>query len=154
MQLSTAEYQTFQDMNELVRDYTAPSEAIVELIDGWYGPSGAPKPGVPVPDLSFVPPGWVGQPEEGLYTDVVATSCRTCHVARAPSQDFNAYKDEFANRNWSVKSLVCDQGKLMPNAKVTFDNFWLSATPHRPAVLAAFSDGRVDTPWTAIGLCK
>lgn len=44
----------YRDLNERVRDYTAPSAAISELLDGWYGPLGSPKPG-PGPDLSFVP---------------------------------------------------------------------------------------------------
>ncbi len=149
-QLTPTELQTFRGLNERVRDYTAPSAAIVELLDGWYGPAGSPKAG-PGPDLAFVPPGFVGPYQESLYTEVIAPSCRTCHIARGPGQDFNAYAGELDIRRGVIEYLVCGQGKYMPNARLTFNNFWWSTDPHRPASLAAWDDGSVWTP--AIGVC-
>lgn len=150
-QLSTAELQTYRDLNERVRDYTAPSAAIVEVLDGWYGPSGSPKVG-PGPDLSFVPPGFVGAAQASLYEEVIAPSCRTCHIARGPGQDFNTYAGELDIRRGVIEYLVCGQSKYMPNARLTFDNFWWSTDPHSPASLAAWDDGSVWTP--AIGTCE
>lgn len=150
-QLSPAEFITYRAMNELVRDHTAPAAAIGELLDGWYGPLGNPLAG-PAPDLSFVPPGFVGPAESGLYHDVVAPSCRTCHIARGTGQDFNAYAGELDIRRSAIEYMVCGSGKFMPNARLTFNNFWWSTNPHRPASLAAWDDGANWTP--AIGLCK
>jgi len=150
-QLTPTELTTFRDLNERVRDHTAPAAAIVELLDGWYGTASNPNPG-PAPDLLFVPPGFVGSAQAALYHDVVAPSCRTCHVARGPGQDFNAYAGELDIRRGSIEYLVCGQSKLMPNARLTFDNLWWSTAPHRPASLASWNDGTVWTP--AIGVCK
>ena len=150
-QLSATELLAYRDLNERVRDYTAPSAAISELLDGWYGPLGSPKPG-PAPDLSFVPPGFVGPAQRSFYEEIIATSCRTCHIARGPSQDFNAYTGELNIRRGAIEYLVCGQGKLMPNARLTFNNFWWSTSPYVPARLAAWDDGAVWTP--AIGVCK
>lgn len=150
-QLTPAELQVFRDLNERIRDHTAPSLAIAELLDGWYGPSGSPKPG-PAPDLSFVPPGFFGPAQTALYEEVVAPSCRTCHIARDQSQDLNVYSGELDIRRGAIESLVCGQAKSMPNARLTFNAFWWSTDPHRPVSLAAWDDGSVWTP--AIGTCE
>lgn len=149
-QLTPAELNTFRGLNERVRDHTAPSAAIVELLDGWYGPSGNPHV-APAPDLSFVPPGFVGAAQEGLYRDVIAPSCRTCHIARSSGIDFNAYVGDLDGWSGAIADRVCGPNKIMPNAKLTFNNFWWSTNPHRPASLAAWDDGAVWTP--AIGSC-
>ncbi len=74
---------------------------------------------------------------DDFYLEVVGTSCRTCHVSRTTnsSLQFNTFGDF----NSSVfPGAVCGTGKYMPNAKVTFVNFWTSTLPHRPDLLNQF----------------
>lgn len=111
-----------------------------EIIEGWYGDEGANLPAVTF-NGQFVPTGWRtpanGGPAdnpsdvEELYLKVVGPNCRACHIQRgrmfeggeqgeiidfATYAKFNDYKDK-------IIELVFDQGK-MPDANVTFKNFW------------------------------
>jgi hypothetical protein len=68
--------------------------------------------------------------------NVVAKSCRTCHVAFDPFVNW-ATKASFAGEDSNFEQfLVCaDNGRVMPNAVFTYINFWLS---DRPEMLTAF----------------
>ena len=125
----------FNLMNAHLLD-TNKSDAIDKLVHGWYGvaPGTAIPPGA-VFDETWVPTGdWRATAGNvALYSQVVKTSCRACHTTRDPSLDWNTYA--VIHDNGSVKSVVCS-AHVMPQAQVTFHNFWLSTTPNRPAALA------------------
>lgn len=108
--------------------YSAPKTSIQDLITGWYS-GGLPQNG------AFVPAGYAGQ--ASLYSNVVATSCRTCHIAQPDASSTN-YKDfaTYAKFSFVYSSIVCGPFKQMPHAKVTFENFWLSTNPARPQLLS------------------
>ncbi len=146
----------FFAQNQLVKN-SAPVAAISELVDLFY-PTGA----VPF-DPNALPCGWrantAGPPCNGapagtgdvatetFYHDVVAKSCRTCHVAFEPNKNWNTFNGMKLKRA-SVSALVCG-AHLMPHANVTFKNFWLSS-PSEPAALGAFTTAG----WPAIGTCS
>jgi hypothetical protein len=138
------------------------SDAIRELITGWYQSGGVDQDNTWYPGKGSSPsdpPKWNGLPQQQLYLNVVAKSCRTCHVAfdddPGPSGiNFTTY-DQFKARHDFVKNIVlCDAAasgtRFMPHAVVTYRNFWLSGSPHRPGVLRNYSDG---SNWTPLGEC-
>ncbi|MBV9923737.1 MAG: hypothetical protein JOZ96_01755 [Acidobacteria bacterium] len=118
---------------------------IKEIIDGMYA-------GGPTQDENFVAAGWNATAlDRGMYRDVVARTCRTCHSA-------NVFASLTLNQTSEVRSLlgtteirVCDD-YVMPHAKVTKNIFWLSVGPHMPAQLQAFGDSvaatTAGTGWT------
>ena len=124
----------FKLLNASILD-TNVSAANKQLIEGWYGGSGLPSPTV---DDRFFPPdpdpdrGWGGH--EQLYSVVVKTSCRSCHVTRDSPLDWASFGD-LELYGARVRSLVCGPDREMPNAKQTYINFWASTNPHRPDVL-------------------
>jgi hypothetical protein len=112
----------FANLNQLVRNIAPAASPIGPLIDAWYtggfGPGTAPVKPTP-------PAGWNNNATEiSGYHNVFAKTCRTCHVARdydIPGVyiTFNSYSDfQFTS------SYVCDDPKVMPNAFVTYKNFW------------------------------
>jgi hypothetical protein len=108
------------------------SNAFDELFNRWYPPGSmvfienAPPP-------SSVPT-YAGE-GDSFYRNVVARSCRTCHVA----MDLANFETIDPVAFVSSRNLVCGESFLdlatdlrvpsyvMPNAQVTFDRFWLSA---------------------------
>jgi cytochrome c5 len=146
---NTPEQVKFFEMNNLVLA-TNPSPAIKELIKGWYRNS----PLGQFQDPNFVPPGWERHPTnhnldgevKQLYQQVIATSCRTCHVAGASSlprlPDFSTFAS-FSAVASLVKTNVFQYNNAptprlatMPHSMIAFKNFWKSENPHRPTVLA------------------
>ncbi|MEP7336137.1 MAG: hypothetical protein ABI977_00100 [Acidobacteriota bacterium] len=124
----------FRILNQRVLD-TNFTSAIQELVQGWYGGPGLPNP---TQNSLFVPAGWVAK--SSVYTDVVAQSCRACHTTRDAPLDWAQFDgpnsfDGFKEFGGSIKYRVCDS-KEMPQARRTYLNFWLSISPHRPAMLA------------------
>ena len=143
----------FKALNFIVRS-TNPAPSIADVINTWY-------PGVSsTPDFTTPVTGWSGSPENSLYLGVVSQSCRTCHIARDGNLRFDTY-DKFAQNRSIIDYLVCqDQpperdNKRMPNAAVTFKNFWQSI-PSRPGALAAFTHGATSgaPAWGALGSCQ
>ncbi|HEY0712759.1 MAG TPA: hypothetical protein VGF45_08805, partial [Polyangia bacterium] len=138
----SAQEANFKRQNAMVQA-SRPSFAISDLIERFYG-------GPTLPSATFdpnaLPSGWVDNTD--LYRDVVAESCRTCHVALPERQtdtagnavssaiDWDSLSD-FDGRKAFIGLLVCD-AKAMPNANITFKNFWLSQTPRRSEVLGAY----------------
>jgi len=126
--LTLTEISNFGELNQMVRDSQPNTNAITALIDRWYSGNYTDPPVKPA-----VPSSWnVVNPINGqtpaqvvnAYHNVFGKSCRTCHVARDEGNDdapllFNdaVY---FSNR----KSVVCGSPKVMPNAFVTYKNFW------------------------------
>jgi len=138
----------FKEMNRGVKLDTNVSAAIQELIEGWYG--GALLPSVTQND-GYVHKGWrlagTGTPpgtspvsKATVYSQVIKPSCRSCHNTRDSSAGSNISWDAWDGgdgfkSNSLVKPWVCGPFRVMPHAKVTYNNFWLSTSPHRPAVL-------------------
>ncbi len=122
--------------------------AAVELIRGWYGGKKLPNATF---NGAFIPEGWKSVNNVGavantetLYSQVIAPTCRACHIQRATMAnndlDFSSYAKflKFADR---TKSLVFDKG-IMPMAKRTFDNHFWNNTG-RQTILAEHLPGYV-----------
>jgi hypothetical protein len=149
-----AEKAAFRSQNLIVKGAAAADtitiQPIKDLIAGWY-PSASIEQ-----DNTFTPSGWIGTPQQDLYHDVVKQSCRTCHVAldANPSNDgigWISYGQlENPQRQQNLDYLVLCDGRFMPHAVITYRNFWLSASPHRPAVLRNFTKS---PGWPQIGSC-
>jgi len=90
---------------------------------------------------TFVPAGWSGPGQSALYLDVVAPSCRTCHIVRGTGFqsdiDFDSFAkfQGFADRS---KAHVIDRGN-MPLARILFDSFWSGPESE---LLATFLEGQ------------
>jgi hypothetical protein len=110
---SQAEFHNFAALNQMVHDI-APTTKIGNLITAWY-PGGFGladlRPGEPAP-----PAGWPGATNAALYHGPYGKGCRACHIAR--SLDFDAAS--FGGTSYRV----CGLGRVMPNAVVTYKNFW------------------------------
>ena len=158
-QPTPAEKAAFHQQNDLVKALhpgqgsppnAGTRQAIRDLITGWY------QAGNDDQDNTWTPNDWLGQPQQGLYHDVVAGSCRTCHVAfDDDSSQFGIQWTTYAQLKFRRSSgLLADyvlcQSRFMPHAVVTWRNFWLSSNPHKPAALRDYQDG---TNWPQIGSC-
>ncbi|HSE64301.1 MAG TPA: hypothetical protein VLG15_11895, partial [Thermoanaerobaculia bacterium] len=150
---NATEKAAFKQQNEVVRgasNSTISVKGIKDLISGWYPGASTDQ------DNSFTPPGWTGNPRQTLYHDVVKASCRTCHVALGPGTgdqfdvDWTTY-DQLKGRHDFLKGFVLCEDRFMPHAVITYRNFWLSGSPHRPASLRTFQDG---SNWTQLGICQ
>ena len=150
---NNAEKTAFRAQNLIVKGLNAADtiaiQPIKDLIAGWY-------PGVSIEqDNTFTPPGWVGAPRQALYQDVVKRSCRTCHVAFDADTSNNGIGwisyGQLEQRRPFLDSFVLCNSRFMPHAVTTYRNFWLSGSPHSPAVLRDFSNG---AGWPAIGECQ
>jgi hypothetical protein len=117
--LTPAELTAYAALNQMVRDVTPTTSPIRNLINAWYtggfGPGTAPVRPAP-------PSGWSGNPNG--YHNVYGQSCRTCHVARddGVANNFITFSDlsSFDGTSYAV----CGSQKFMPNAYVTYKNFW------------------------------
>lgn len=123
-------------------------QPIKDVIAGWYAGGSTDQ------NNSFTPPGWTGSPKQGLYHDFVKSSCRTCHVALDANTSSNGIGwisyDQLQQRRDFLDSFILCESREMPHAVITYRNFWLSANPHRPAILRDFQTG----DWSKIGPCK
>jgi len=144
----------FRQQNLIVKG-AAPGDTITiqpikDLIAGWYPAASIEQ------DNAFTPAGWAGAPRQGLYHDVVKQSCRTCHVALDADTSNNgigwiSYEQLRLRREFGIlQNIALCEGRFMPHAVITYRNFWLSASPHRPAVLRDFTNG---AGWPALGPC-
>jgi hypothetical protein len=68
-----------------------------------------------------------------FYSRVVGPSCRTCHASKSANVNL-----QFNTPSTFSAFPVCGPGKYMPNAKVTFINFWTSSNPYQPEQLRLF----------------
>jgi hypothetical protein len=144
----------FRQQNLIVKGLAAAdtitTQPIKDLIAGWYPAASIEQ------DNTFTPTLWAGAPRQGLYHDVVKQSCRTCHVAFDADTSNNGIGwisyDQLRQRrqNGLLQNFALCGGRQMPHAVITYRNFWLSASPHRPAVLRDFTNG---AGWPALGPC-
>ncbi|HEV8658603.1 MAG TPA: hypothetical protein VGS96_08230 [Thermoanaerobaculia bacterium] len=150
---NATEKAAFHQQNTIVKGLNAGDtiaiQPIKDLITGWYAG------GTDDQDNSYTPPGWVGAPQQNLYRDLIRHSCRTCHVAQdADTSNFGIgwiTYDQLKQRHGLLQYFVLCDGRFMPHAVTTYRNFWLSASPHQPAVLRDFSNG---AGWPALGVCQ
>lgn len=122
--LSPAELTAFSQLNKMVHDIAPAGTPIQDLIEKWYpGVLGAAGT---APVKPAVPAGWSSQ--VNAYHNVYGRSCRTCHVARdngSPSNYITFYSSSTAADDYAGTSfVVCGLPKVMPNAFVTYKNFW------------------------------
>lgn len=142
----------FKTLNLLVRDSDAARQPIKDLITRWYDDGVVDNSPVRLPDVA--PNDWNAAPQADLYLDVVAVSCRTCHIAQEQDDEFteidwNHYAPWVAERG-SIDFFVCSS-KVMPHALATYNKLWLDTVPvHRPSALANFEDL---PDWPAFGTC-
>lgn len=145
-----AQQSAIKDLNDLVKlqhtqDTTSISAtpAITEVIDGMY----TPPPPLPEQDENFVITGWNSQPiRQGMYRDVVARTCRTCHAANIfgtnpPSSLPLVFSQstQLIDVLGKAESRVCTQ-HVMPHAIVPHRLFWTSTGPSMPAQFQVFGD--------------
>ncbi len=116
------EFDKFATLNKFVRD-TNTGNAIADLVNGWY--PGNNFTGRPV--LPPTPASWAGKENE--YNIVYGQGCRACHVAR-DYPDFIGLGGLTTFKSNFVVDKVCGTGspkvRVMPNASVTYRNFWAS----------------------------
>ena len=122
------------------------------LIKQSYGGDGLPNP---VFSDTLLPDDWIANGQQSLYQNVVAPSCRGCHIlrgTRAQSDIDLTTFDKFQGYAVSpgngyprppgfderIKAHVIDRGN-MPLAKIVYDTFWRSSNP---PILAAFLEQR------------
>ncbi len=124
----------FKQLNEDIVKNTPPGAALAEVITKMYTPG-------PNQNETFVADGWNAQPvPQNMYKDVVARTCRTCHIANSfPSLKFDQSTQMTDSLLGSVETRVCSQF-VMPHAKVTHNIFWGSFQPSMPAQLQIFGD--------------
>jgi hypothetical protein len=122
-----AQQEAIYQLNQNVLKTNA-NQAEMDLISGWYKTGHTQK--------DFAPMGTVNA---DFYLNVIARSCRTCHIAQRDEgsiRDLNFSKPGkggFSVLGASIlKELVCGQtddllrAYAMPNSAVTFDLFWKS----------------------------
>ena len=109
-----------------------------ELIKNAYGGDGLPNAAF---IDTFVPRDWLTSGQSTLYRNVVASSCRACHILRGSAGqsdiDFQTFA-KFQGYSDRIKAHVLDRGN-MPLAKTVFDAFWGSDKPDK---LAIFLEGQ------------
>ncbi len=116
----------FGQLNQLVRDISPINSPIRELINHWYPGAFANPPVTPTP-----PGTWNSNAtNQTAYQEVYGKTCRTCHVARdkgASTPPFLTFNDA-SNFQGGTSFAVCGFPKYMPNAVVTYKNFWSDLT--------------------------
>lgn len=128
-----AQQAAFKQLNEDIVKNTPPDAAIADVVTKMYA-GGANQ------DESFVVAGWNATPNrQVMYRDVVARTCRTCHVANVfPTLKFDQ-STQVIDLLGASENRVCVQ-HVMPHAKRTHDIFWTSVGPHMPAQFQVFGD--------------
>ncbi len=118
-----------------------------DLIKSAYGGDGLPNATF---SDKYVPASWVAAGQTTLYQEVVAPSCRTCHIMRGTGLqsdlDFTSYQ-KFSGYADRIKAHITDRGN-MPLAKIVYDAFYGST---RPDLVATFLQDQGYTAKTATG---
>jgi hypothetical protein len=91
----------------------------------------------------------------GIYTNMVARACRTCHVANPEltlrfEQPGTSAGVSFDGRLGQVQERVCRE-HVMPHARRTHDLFWTSLGPSQPAQLQIYGDSLAIFGWDVVG---
>lgn len=135
-----------------------PTGAETDLITGWYSSSHTLN-------KNYVPPSWTGQSATAIsfYQNVLARSCRTCHVAMVEGYNFDHYTNitpggpfyRGEDATLDVGTTVCGgrqviRAHTMPNSLVTFNRFWQSSgtAVDQPSILSLFFGSNVSPTGT------
>jgi hypothetical protein len=129
-----AQQEAIYQMNQNVLKTNA-NTAEKGLINGWYSAGH-------IQDEHFVPPEITAPAFQSFYLNVIAKSCRTCHIAQRDElsiRDLN-FSHQGVNSGKPgalspsvLAELVCGESDdllrayAMPNSAVTFNLFWLSS---------------------------
>jgi mono/diheme cytochrome c family protein len=122
---------------DLCRSPNAPGEWVGDfagapLIKAWYGGNGMPNATF---SDTYVPPDWTPlvtsiPGTDSLYSNVIAPSCRACHVLRDTENwvglDFSYWSytlDDALGYKERIKTHVFDRGR-MPLALLVYNKFW------------------------------
>ena len=126
-----AQHDGIRRLNQIVH-LTEPSDAIDELIYGWYGNNLSSGLFAPWRPAAWNDDGAAAGDESDLYDDVYALSCRGCHAAHY----------SFDSPYFPSPSRLCADSNTgeaggsptMPHAKLTYLNLWQSAFPQLDAL--------------------
>lgn len=104
-------------INQIILD-SNPAPAIRTQITTLY--NGSPgTPGTPTNDAA-VPPGWATQP--GLYRQVIAPYCGSCHFAQTGPLNFGTFANVQANKQRIQRAVCVDFS--MPHSEQGLRRFW------------------------------
>jgi hypothetical protein len=118
--LTPAELTAFSALNKMIHDVAPTTSPIRDLIANWY--PGALGAASTAPVKPAVPSGWSGQVNG--YHNVYGKTCRTCHVARDDGVANNFITFSSSANFAGTGYVVCGPPKVMPNAFITYKNFW------------------------------
>lgn len=126
-----AQHDGIRRLNRIVH-WTEPSDAIDEMIDGWYGNNLSSGIFAPWRPAAWNDDGAAPGDESDLYDDVYALSCRGCHAAHY----------SFDSPYFPSPSRLCADSNTgeaggsptMPHAKLTYLNLWQSDFPQLDAL--------------------
>jgi hypothetical protein len=140
----------YQTMNSIIAGIPTQRPAITNLINGWY------RKNPPAQNNKFLPAGWqasttVPSSAAGLYQNVIAPACRTCHYSFSVGINWNSYQSVLTDRP-TIQAYVCDPSPVMPHAAVTYINFWTNAYG-LPTSPPTFLGQYTDPNWTSFGGC-
>ncbi|MET0795568.1 MAG: hypothetical protein ABW061_28880 [Polyangiaceae bacterium] len=119
---------SFQTLNGIASTVAANSGStvtggqVVTEVNGWYS-SGSFN------SAAYVPSGWSTPAQQSVYTSVVRTSCRNCHVTDSPF----GFESPSLFISTAVVQDLCQLA--MPHALQTMREFWQSS---KPAALEAY----------------
>jgi hypothetical protein len=129
-----------------------PTPSEEELIAGWYAKGHTLN-------KNYLPLSWQGKgaTAASFYRNVLARSCRSCHVAMIEDYNFDHYQNiapgssnsRFADVGFDVGINVCGgsnqivRDHMMPNSLVTFNRLWLTyhntaGLPNQPTIMTNF----------------
>lgn len=146
----------FAKLNKMVHDAQpllgSQPTPIAALIAAWYPTLGSGAPQQPTP-----PTLWNTAANQARYHGVYAKSCRTCHIARDAGfypYPFKVFDNPGFFNSQSVRNTVCGsvignalaEQRVMPNAWVTYRNFWADT-----ALVQQFEALAVVTPTGSCG---
>jgi hypothetical protein len=97
-----------------------PSPAIKERLSAMYGAAGPQGFNSPRASDLAVPPGWSTQ--RGLYLQVIAPYCGSCHFAQTGPLAFGSWAEVLRQKE-SIQRAVCTDF-TMPHSEIQFRKFW------------------------------
>jgi hypothetical protein len=137
-----AQEEDFRELNEGIYFNTNATDAQKALIDAWY-PGGVTVP-LSVQQDNNLPFDWnvgTSATDKDLYRKVIRPSCRSCHNSRTTDSGLDwGSKVGFDARGPGINGSVCNGG-YMPQAFVTWRNFWHSTGPSQPNTLGSYLAG-------------
>lgn len=152
----------FLALNQMVRAAPPPASSsaadqVIEALNAaWYPGGVAPQQENATVPLWSADGVHTNALHADAYTNVVARSCRTCHVTNNSTlyrfeQPGGTGLNGFDNRLGVVQTRVCEE-HVMPHARRTHDLFWTSLNVSQPARLQVFGDAINGFGWQKVGL--